>query len=449
MHDGSNAFDNTIAAIATPAGQGGVGIIRISGRLVPEMCLSLFGKALSPRHAHYYPFLGSSGEILDYGIGLYFPAPHSFTGEHVLELQGHGGPVVLDMILERCLELGASLAKPGEFSERAFLNGKLDLAQAEAVADLISSSTRMAAKSALNSLKGEFSNIIDELSKQLIQVRMYVESAIDFPDEEIDLLDSSQLKAQINTIIEQLKKVLSHAQIGVRLKEGLKVAIVGEPNVGKSSLLNALCEQDIAIVSSIPGTTRDIVKENIHIDGVPIELIDTAGIRLTSDEIESEGIKRARDKLSTADAVIWVNLNDEMNLPDALNGVFEGTQARILKVINKIDISNQLAGFKDEKLYLSAKTGEGIVELRQYLKKLIGIETFGEGVFIARRRHVNAINQSLNHSCSALLGLNEFKGSECVAEELRLAHLALCEITGAFSADDLLGKIFSEFCIGK
>ncbi len=451
--EGCSQLTETIAAVATPAGRGGVGIVRLSGLGVKKITAQLFGQLPPPREALYRPFYAADGSTIDTGIVLYFPAPHSFTGEDVLELQGHGGPVVLDMVLARVVEMGARLARPGEFSERAFLNDKLDLAQAEAVADLIDSTTREAARSAMRSLQGVFSEQIHTLVEQLIQLRINVESAIDFPEEELDFLSDSSISDQLTTIMSELKGLLLATQQGCLLREGVSVVIAGLPNVGKSSLLNALSQRSSAIVTDIAGTTRDTLREEINIDGLPLHIIDTAGLRESEDPIEQIGITRAWQTIKAADRLLF--------LVDDSHGVTAQSQAIIetlpkglpLTLIrNKIDLSGRPAGcnpgFWGEELALSAATGEGIELLRRHLKESVGYRSGSEGNFIARRRHIDALEQTERLLRHGEIGLQQRAG-ELLAEDLRQAQRVLGEITGEFSSDDLLGRIFSSFCIGK
>jgi tRNA modification GTPase len=456
---------DTIAAIATAAGRGGVGIVRISGPLVRAIMHCVIGKALSPRVAHYGAFLeGNSAEhiiappqILDQGIALFFPGPHSFTGEDVLELQGHGGPVILDCLLREVIRLGARLARAGEFSERAFLNDKIDLAQAEAIADLIDSASEQAARSALRSLQGEFSRKIHGLVDALIQLRMYVEAAIDFPEEEIDFLGDGKVAGDITELLDQLSLIQRSAKQGSLLREGMTIVIAGAPNAGKSSLLNALAGKDSAIVTPIAGTTRDVLREEIQIDGLPLHIIDTAGLRDSPDEVEREGIRRALREIENADHVLLVSDNQNTAI-DELISLLPATAAPGLRekpltlVRNKCDLTQQLpridAG-NPTVITLSAKTGAGIELLRQHLKISVGYRGSAEGTFLARRRHLDALQQALDYLQLAQRELSSRRAGELVAENLRLAQTALGQITGAVSADDLLGHIFSSFCIGK
>ena len=444
---------DTIAAIATPPGRGGVGIVRVSGPATQRIAEAMLGKLPKPRYATHSRFRDGAGQPLDDGIALYFSAPHSFTGEDVLELHGHGGPVVLDMVLGRTLELGARLARAGEFSERAFTNGKMDLAQAEAVADLIESGSEVAARSAMRSLQGEFSKQVHALVEALTQLRMYVEAAIDFPEEEIDFLADDKVLLKLSAIEQGIAALLESTRQGQLLHDGMTVVLAGPPNAGKSSLLNALAQSETAIVSPIPGTTRDVLRERIHLDGMPLHIVDTAGLRASRDEIESEGIRRAREQMTHADRILLV-------LDDSASG---GVPAEVVQhlpknlahtvVRNKIDLTGHAAGIVNTpsgvEILLSAKTGAGLDALRQHLKDCMGFQPVGEGTFIARRRHLDAIRRAQDHVTRGRAQLKESRAGELLAEELRLAQQTLSEITGEFTSDDLLGRIFSSFCIGK
>lgn len=441
-------FQATIAALATPVGRGGIGVIRISGELVPTIAITLLGQLPQPRYATFSQFVDNKGQIIDQGIALYFPAPHSFTGENVLELQGHGGIVVMDTLLKALLDLGARLAHPGEFAERAFLNGKIDLAQAEAIADLIDSSSIHAARCALRSLQGEFSNYINQLVEELTQLRIYIEAGIDFVDEEINLLADGQVIEKINLLINQLANILAKAQQGYLLKEGMRIVLVGEPNVGKSSLLNGLAGRETAIVAAMPGTTRDIVRDQILLDGMPLHITDTAGLRETTDPIEQEGIRRTKQALHEADAVLL--LLDDRHPDDHPHAqLLAELPMPPLIIRNKIDLTGHAAGMSNATTcYLSAKTGQGIDVLKQQLKNMMGLQTHTEGNFMARRRHLEALQRAQTALSTAATYAQQYQ-SELLAEELRLAQHALGEITGQVTADDLLGRIFSTFCIGK
>jgi len=441
---------DTIVAAATPPGVGGVGVVRLSGPQVEEIARQIIGELPEPRFATAATFRNASGEDVDSGLALYFPGPASFTGESVLELQGHGGPVVMSMLIDAALELGARMAEPGEFTKRAFLNDKLDLAQAEAIADLIGSGTAQAARAALHSLSGAFSSKVEALAEQLVRLRMYVEAAIDFPEEEIDFLGDEQLLAGLKSCADTFAELRRNARFGRVLRDGYRVVIVGKPNAGKSSLLNRLSGEEAAIVTEVAGTTRDIVREQISIDGLAVELIDTAGLRDDPDRIEEEGIRRAREALKSADAVLWIqdaNESPEQRIDEKLP---EG--AEIIIVRNKIDMTDEQAGLAADgsgAVRLSAKTGDGIDALHECLRAAAGYRNLGEGAFTSRKRHIDALRRAAKHFMTGKAALEDMKAGELLAEELRLAQEALGEITGAVSSDDLLGRIFSEFCIGK
>jgi tRNA modification GTPase len=448
----------TIAAVATPPGRGGVGMIRISGKQALTIGKRVLGIEPKPRYAHYGPFYDSNGQEIDRGIALYFPNPHSFTGEDVLELQGHGGPVILDLLLREVLALGARSARPGEFSERAFLNDKLDLAQAEAIADLIDSSSEQAARSALRSLQGEFSNRIHALVEALIQLRIYVEAAIDFPEEEIDFLADGKVANDLEQISRELQRVLAEANQGALLREGMNVVIAGRPNAGKSSLLNALAGKESAIVTDIAGTTRDVLREHIHIDGMPLHIIDTAGLRDSDDRVEQIGIDRAWEEIRNADRVLLMvdaASTDEI-APDKIWPDFIAHLPSLDKVTvirNKIDLSDEQPGVDSlddcHLIRLSAKQNQGVELLRQHLKQCMGYDSTCEGGFMARRRHIEALHKAEQYLLAGNDQLNSFGAGELLAEDLKGAQNALSEITGEFSSDDLLGRIFGSFCIGK
>jgi len=441
---------DTIAAIATPPGRGGVGIIRVSGPEVKKIAEKILGKIPQPRFADYLPFLDQNNETIDSGLALYFVAPNSFTGEDILELQGHGGPVVMDLLLQHVIDLGARIAKPGEFSERAFLNDKVDLAQAEAIADLIEAGSEQAAKSAVKSLQGEFSRWIDESVEALTHLRMYVEAAIDFPEEEIDFLSDGHVTKSLENILAEMDKIFASAQQGVLLRDGMRVVLIGQPNTGKSSLLNALAGRDSAIVTHIAGTTRDVLREEINIDGMPLHIIDTAGLRESEDVVEQEGIKRTWIEIEQADRALLliddktgITAEDEkirQQLPKSL---------KVTIVRNKIDLTNAVAVEKNNEISLSAKSAEGIELLREHLKKIMGYTGLTEGVFLARRRHLDALIRAKEYVLNGQTQLLDSKAGELLAEDLRQAQQALGEITGFVSSDALLGKIFSSFCIGK
>ena len=448
---------DTITALATPPGRGGVGIIRVSGPACHDIAAAVLGHCPSPRYAHYGPFYAAES-VIDEGIALLFNGPHSFTGEDVLELQGHGGPIIMDMLLERCLQLGARLARPGEFSERAFLNDKLDLAQAEAIADLIDATSRSAAENAVRSLQGEFSQRISALVERLIELRVYVEAAIDFPEEEIDFLADGHVANRLDSVQQALTAVRKAAGQGALLREGMSVVIAGRPNAGKSSLLNALTEQDTAIVTDIAGTTRDVLREYIHIDGMPLHIIDTAGLRDTPDAVEKIGVARAWEEIEKADRVLLLvdasttDATDPMTIwPEFVARLPD--QTRLTLVRNKIDTGAEPAGIDlsttPPTIRLSAKTGMGVDNLKTHLKDIMGFSATTEGRFSARRRHLDALDRAMVALETGRAQLDGYGAGELLAEDLRDAQQALGEITGEFSADDLLGEIFGSFCIGK
>lgn len=449
----------TIVAQATAPGRGGIGILRVSGPLATKVAQAILGKCPKPRMADYLPFKDADGTILDQGIALYFKSPNSFTGEDVLELQGHGGQVVLDLLLKRILQIdGIRLARPGEFSEQAFLNDKLDLAQAEAIADLIDATSEQAVRSALKSLQGEFSKKVNELVDSVIYLRTYVEASIDFPDEEIDFLADGKIEANLRGIINQLEDVRSEAKQGSILREGMKVVIAGRPNAGKSSLLNALAGHEAAIVTDIAGTTRDVLREHIHIDGMPLHIIDTAGLRDATDEVERIGISRAWTEIEQADRIILMLDSSDPESAD-LSKVRSEFLAKLPSTLpvtivrNKIDLNGEQASESEQGGYqmisLSAQTHDGVKLLREHLKQAMGFQTGMEGGFLARRRHLDALDKAAEHLQIGLIQLTEFHAGELLAEELRLVQSYLSEITGQFTSDDLLGNIFSSFCIGK
>ncbi|HUH37241.1 MAG TPA: tRNA uridine-5-carboxymethylaminomethyl(34) synthesis GTPase MnmE [Spongiibacteraceae bacterium] len=453
----AHSTSDTIAAIATPPGRGGVGIVRISGPLALAIGQRVLGRTPRPRHAHYGSFSSAEGELIDRGIALWFPAPHSFTGEDVFELQAHGGPVVLDLLLRNCLALGARLARPGEFSERAYLNDKLDLAQAEAIADLIDSASEQAARSAMRSLQGDFSAHVQALVDQVIGLRTYVEAAIDFPDEEIDFLSDGRVASELDSLRRQLQATQARARQGSLLREGITLVIAGKPNAGKSSLLNALAGGERAIVTDVPGTTRDVLREWIQLDGLPVHIIDTAGLRDTDDTVEKIGVQRAWEQLDQADLILLVvdshqtTLTDPEQLwPDARR---PSRDTDILVIHNKCDLSGQPPGISvcdgQTVARVSARDGHGIDALKAHLKAVVGFEDASAGSFSARRRHLDALARADRSLAQAQSQLLTHHAGELVAEELRYAQLALDEITGRFSSDDLLGEIFSSFCIGK
>lgn len=442
---------DTIVAPVTPPGRGGVAIVRISGHKVKQIISYILKKELAPRYASYLPFYTSTNEVIDEGIAIFFPSPHSFTGEDVLELHCHGGPVVVDLLLHCILILGARLAKPGEFSERAFLNGKIDLTQAEAIADLINASSIKAARSAVRSLQGDFSKQIQSINEKIIYLRTYIEASIDFATEEIDFLSDSTIQTHYETILNKLHLIQQQAKQGSLLREGIVAVIIGEPNVGKSSLLNCLSEKEVAIVTDIPGTTRDILRDIILIDGIPVHIIDTAGIRQSDDVIEQEGVRRAYQEMEKADIVLYLldasqqKSIDTRLLPPALSST------SVIFIRNKIDLTHESPHLSLEKnvvVSLSAKEKSGIDLLKNYIKKHIGFKEEAEGIFLARQRHLHALSQAKLHLETSLKQF-ECRSYELAAEDLRLAHLSLCEIVGQFTSDDLLGHIFSSFCIGK
>lgn len=451
--------NDTIVALATPPGRGGIGILRISGPQCIAVAEAVLGRIPKVRSAELLPFLDANQHPLDQGIALMFKAPHSFTGEDVLELQGHGGPVVLDMLLKRILTLpGVRMARPGEFSERAFLNDKMDLAQAEAIADLIEATSEQAARSAMQSLQGEFSNKIHALVEALTHLRIYVEAAIDFPDEEIDFLSDGKVANALYGVMDDLKKVQQEAQQGALLRDGMKVVIAGRPNAGKSSLLNALAGRESAIVTEIAGTTRDVLREHIHLDGMPLHIIDTAGLRDTEDTVEKIGIERAWAEIEKADRVLFMvdgTTTDSREPKDIWPDFMDRLPPELgMTVIrNKADLTGESLAVSEENgvpvFPISAKTGLGLDSLKEHLKACMGFQATLEGGFIARRRHLDAIGRAEHHLDNAKEQLEVYQAGELVAEELRMAQDDLGEITGTVSADDLLGKIFSSFCIGK
>jgi tRNA modification GTPase len=450
---------DTIAAQATATGRAGVGIIRVSGPAVSAVASAILGKVPKPRTAEYLPFLDEQKQTLDQGIALYFPGPNSFTGEDVLELQGHGGPVLLDMLLRRVLDIkDVRIARPGEFSERAFLNDKLDLTQAEAIADLIDASSEQAARSAMHSLQGEFSRKIHDLVEKVIYLRIYVEAAIDFPDEEIDFLSDGKVAGDLAEIIADLAGIQKQATQGSILREGMRVVIAGRPNAGKSSLLNALAGREAAIVTEIAGTTRDVLREHIHIDGMPLHIIDTAGLREATDKVEQIGIERAWQEIEQADRVLFMVDGTTTNAtspaeiwPDFMSRLPKDLGLTVIR--NKADLTGETTGASQDGDYpvfhISAKTNSGIEELRDHLKACMGFDANTEGSFIARRRHLDALERAAEHLAIGDAQLHNHLAGELLAEELRLTQQHLNEITGEFSSDDLLGRIFSSFCIGK
>jgi tRNA modification GTPase len=450
----------TIVAIATASGRGGLGIIRLSGDKALSIATSITGIQLAPRHAHLCSFHDNAGRALDSGICLFFPGPHSFTGEDVVELQAHGGPIILDLLLRETCKLGARQADPGEFSQRAYINNKIDLTQAEAIADLINSTTARAALNASRSLQGVFSQKIEELVAQVTLVRVYVEAAIDFPEEEIDFLKNSQLKEQLESIILEFDAVASAAKQGRLIQEGIKLVIAGKPNAGKSSLLNTLSGQDSAIVTAIEGTTRDVLREHIEIDGMPLYIIDTAGLRDSDNEIEREGIRRAWAEIESADHILLVvdgNIlsNSDVDYARLWHENFQHLKREIPVTIvnNKCDLNDHHPEVLQQDdmtvIYLSAKTGAGVELLKQHLKTSMGYNDSGEGSFSARRRHLHSLEQAKNYLLNGQQQFLQAGAGELLAEDLRLCQNSLSNITGAISSDELLGAIFSSFCIGK
>ncbi len=456
---GISVTTDTIVAQATAPGRGGVGIIRISGDKATDVAMAVLGHLPKTRYADYCDFKNATGQVIDQGIALFFKGPNSFTGEDVLELQGHGGQIVLDMLIKRVLEVeGIRIAKPGEFSEQAFMNDKLDLTQAEAIADLIDATSEQAAKSALQSLQGEFSKEVHELVDQVTNLRLYVEAAIDFPDEEVDFLSDGKIANALYKIIDKLSTVQASAKQGSIIREGMKVVIAGRPNAGKSSLLNALAGKESAIVTEIAGTTRDVLREHIHLDGMPLHIIDTAGLRDTTDTVEQIGIERAWNEINSADRVLFMvdgTTTDAVDphdiWPDFINRLPANLGVTVIR--NKADLTGENLDMTEEKGYsvyrISAKTGLGVDELKLHLKSLMGYQSNLEGGFIARRRHLEALDVAASHLQLGKEQLEVYLAGELLAEELRMAQLALSEITGRFTSDDLLGKIFSSFCIGK
>ena len=450
-------YTDTIVAQATPPGKGGIGIIRLSGDDVPDICRSIAGLLPTPRLATFRNFVADDGSTIDQGLALYFGKPNSFTGEHVLEIQGHGGPVVMNILLDRCVQLGARIARPGEFSERAFLNDKIDLSQAEAIADLIDSVSGAAAKSAVRSLQGEFSSRINELTENVIRLRMYVEAAIDFPEEEIDFLTDNVVLEMLTGILEEFENITRAATQGAMLREGVTLVLAGRPNAGKSSLINLLTGKELSIVTHIAGTTRDIIEDYIHLDGLPLRLIDTAGLRETTDEIEIEGVRRAQNEIEKADHLILIvdSVAHKGELLSAVETLQNEVPSHIpvTVVVNKIDLNpgweQEIANCPTNWIPVSAKTGDGIDSLRTHLKEALGYQALEEGTFIARARHIDALARAEKSVKIGQQRLLVDQAGELLAEELKSAQQALGEITGEVTSDDLLGRIFSSFCIGK
>jgi tRNA modification GTPase len=450
-HGLQSAETDTICAIATPPGVGGVGVIRISGPLSTSIAKQILGISLQARKAHFARFKDDQGRTIDSGIALLFTAPASFTGEDVLELQGHGGPQILQMLMTRVMELGARPARPGEFSERAFLNNKLDLVQVEAIADLIESGTQASARAAQRSLEGVFSEAVNQLQKELIDLRVFVEAAMDFPDEEIDFLADSDVLEKLGRAGDHLRTLLEQAHQGQLLRDGINIAIAGLPNAGKSSLLNALAGRESAIVTDTPGTTRDVLREYISLDGLPVHVSDTAGIRESTDQVEAEGVRRARAALTIADLVLLVIDSTQSLEPQFALRTEIPDNIPCIEVYNKLDLTDGEAGVDDTllKVWVSAKTGQGLQRLTCLVKSTVGANVSAEGVFSARTRHLDALKRTLDHIETGRVQLEQYNAPETLAEELRLAQKSLGEITGEYLPDDLLGAIFSSFCIGK
>ena len=446
-----NLHTDTIAAIATASGAGGIGVVRISGSLASPIAQQILGRCPAPRHAAYLPFKLDNDEVIDHGIAIFYPNPYSYTGEDVLELQAHGGTALMQLLLARCVALGARQAQPGEFTRRAYLNDKMDLAQAEAVADVINAATAEAAKSAARSLSGEFSLHINALLSKLIDLRMYVEACLDFPEEEIDFISQGRVADKLAAITSELSAVFRKAKQGSLLRDGINVVLVGQPNVGKSSLMNALAGEDVAIVTPIAGTTRDTIKNVIQINGVPLHVIDTAGLRETEDEVEKFGIARTFRALESAHIALLL-VDSAHGITEKEKSILDHLPQEIAKiwVHNKIDVSRETAKLEQSvqnvHIHLSAKTGEGLDLLKTHLLKLAGYQPAGESVFMARSRHIEALKSVDQH---LQIAKHRMASAELVAEELRLAQASLASITGEFTPDDLLGEIFSKFCIGK
>ena len=458
-HEALSHHKDTIAVIATAPARGGVGIVRISGPDAPCIAQAVLGRLPQPRYAHFGDFVDGSGQLLDQGIALLFKAPNSFTGEDVLELQGHGGPVVLNRLMQAVIEMGARIARPGEFSERAFLNDKMDLTQAEAIADLIDAASDSAAQNALNTLQGAFKTRVEDLVEQLIRLRIYVEAAIDFPEEEIDFLSDGKVLSDLTALINRTERLLSQAQQGVIMRDGLQLVIAGRPNAGKSSLLNALAERDSAIVTDIAGTTRDILREQILVDGLPVHISDTAGLRDTDDQVEAMGVARARDEIEKAGRVfVLIDASQvdfghlDATIEQELADLGLDLHEKLSLLINKTDlIEHKLptTSLGYPLFSISAKTGRGLDELKTHIKQCAGLQSAGEGQFTARTRHIDAISRALSLLQAGEAQIEIHQAGELLAEDLRQAADCLNEITGKFSSDDLLGRIFSSFCIGK
>ncbi len=464
-----NAPD-TIVAVATASGRGAIAVIRVSGPEVARIAAALLGTLPAPRAARLSRFLDAAGNSVDEGLALYFPAPASYTGEDVLELQGHGGAVITDLLLQRLLDLGCRLARPGEFSERAFLNGKIDIAQAEAVADLIDAGTAAAARAAVRSMQGEFSARVNDVRAHITDLRVYVEAAIDFPDEEIDFLSAPALHERLARVFAAFASITSAARQGALLREGVNVVIAGYPNAGKSSLMNRLVGEEVAIVTDLPGTTRDVLRRHLHLDGLPVNLIDTAGLRTAADVVEAEGVRRARGEIARADRVLYIVDAQRLDAPMANTAMVNTAMANtaidwaaefellpkdvpITLVFNKIDLTGRPARLEADvvppRVYLSARTGAGVDLLRSHLKESVGYRGGESGALSARRRHLDALSRAEHHVHSAAAVLKSTRAVELFAEDLRLAQRALGEITGEFTSEDLLEEIFGSFCIGK
>lgn len=442
----------TIVAIATPPGRGGVGIVRLSGPAAYSIASLLsHDQSFTPRVAHYRSFYDENNELIDQGLVLFFKAPHSFTGEDVIELQVHGSPIVLDKLVQLCVQKGAKIANPGEFSERAFLNDKMDLTQAEAVADLIHAHSLTAARMALRSLQGEFSNKINQFNHQIVQLRLLTEAAIDFPEEEIDFLNDGKILTRLQQLITILDTIHAEAHQGTIIREGLSIVIAGRPNAGKSTLINALAGRDVAIVTDIAGTTRDVMREYVLLDDIPLHLIDTAGLHDSDDVVEKEGIKRAWAELRRADCVLLVIDAHHPEDPAVLDKAVQvelPMNVPIIRIFNKIDTLGKHPKDDGNSVYISAKQGTGLSLLKNKIKELVGYQP-SEGQFLARRRHIQALDKAKEYLATGLHQLTHHRAGELLAEDLRLAHNALSTITGEFTSDDLLGEIFSTFCIGK
>ncbi len=457
MSEKPPVIEDTIVAQATPPGRGGIGVVRLSGDRVQNICQAITGLLPEPRFASISNFIDSDESVIDRGLVIYFPKPASFTGEHVLELHGHGGPVVMKLLIDRCQQLGARIAAPGEFSERAFLNGKIDLSQAEAIADLIDSASKAAAKSAVRSMQGEFSKRIEKLTENVTLLRMYVEAAIDFPEEEIDFLGNKKVQGMLESILAEFDDVTKRATQGALLREGASLVLAGRPNAGKSSLMNSLTGKEVSIVTNIAGTTRDIVDNYIHLDGLPLRLIDTAGLHTAGDVIEIEGVKRAHSEIRSADHVILIvdcfaHRGEIAAATEELRGEVP-SEIPVTVVVNKIDLNQEwqqeVDAVPEDWIPVSAKTGEGMKSLRGHLKQALGFITVEGGTFIARARHLDALTRARASIETGERQLMEAGAGELLAEELKLCQQALGEITGIFTSDDLLGRIFSSFCIGK